>query len=114
MLVQVVINNPGAAMYDLRLPPGRYRARVTAIQLKTAAAPAGVFYQLESLIFRQLHGTNQYLTVLDDMSKCSYDRSGTWEFDWQGAMPITVTRLDGGANDLQRMSIFLDVEPVVK
>ena len=113
MLVQVVISNPAPSSYDLRLPPGRYRSRVTSIQLKTNGNPQGVFYQIESLIFRQQYGNVQYFTVLDDLTKSSHDNTGVYEFDYHGPMSIAVSRMDGGVSDMQRMTIFLDVEPVM-
>ena len=114
MLCQIVINTPLSTMYDLRLAPGRYCAKMTSLSIMTDVVPEGVLYQIESLIFRQLYGSNQYLTVCDDLLLSIHNRTGNWEFDYSGPMSLAVSRVDGGANHLQRMIIYLELDQLGK
>lgn len=111
MLVQIVITDEENTLYDLRLQPGRYKVSVTAVNYVTSDPARGDIVEFESLLFRQLFGTNQYFTICDNSQV--FNRTGSWEADVNGPVFIQLNhRYPAGALNFSRCIIYLDMEQV--
>lgn len=111
MLVQLVITDAAQRPYNLRVQPGRYKIRLTSVQYVTTDPARGDLVEFESILFRQLYGTNQYLSICDNIS--AFDKTGEWQADINGPVSIGINHLQpGGELNFSRCVLYLDMTPV--
>lgn len=117
MFVQIVMLTADQTMYNLRVAPGRYKIRLTGLQYYPTVPARGEVVEFESIIFRQLYGTQKYLTICDDLLVSVFDKTGFWEADINGPISIGVNHVapplaPGDVLNFGRCVLNLDMELV--